>query len=662
MAVKSWRGGLRERASPLGSAALPCSIRLHIFSGQGSRSTRQQRNARQVPGQRSSQAVKVLAFQTNLATFDAAPLAKKTAGVRYRFVVPQYVTHYGQELRVVGSLPELGGWNPWTAPRMSWSEGHQWSIETSLPQEAFEFKVIAVEGGHVRWESGSNRVVQTDGECDIPVEVVVWLTCHFNYTGDTGMQLAVPRANVQDAFETGRAQLEMLKKRRSRMSVETEQVNNPVERKRAAAELIRLTEAVVEASTSVHQLGHMLGHAPAASVPGSASGSVSDGEGAAASAATSPAPGAAAKEDENQVLLLAIDSVRLPKAMRRISFASVVQARGEDAASAGAAAVSPFLRGELDARAEELMSAAGALIQEMQQQKQHQQANGHGKPGSAAPGASAEWAELAAEAGHVAEALAHLGAPADTQLQLQGLASVGSALANGKANGMHLPSITSPTEDEPTVPAVEAEDDADDGDETLANWGDEPVAPPAAPAAAKKKKSSPLKQLAANLTGSLPFKLPFNFGTSPPPAVAATVTAAASGSGSNSTSGGGGGGGGVATRHGIFGTLRAGGVALRPAAARSAAPGGGGAMNRQSSVVTAAAAPAAAAGGVAGPAAAPAVHASEAVAETETAPCSGPAAAVEAQPAASQPAQVEQAKGGRKVRTYKGVSRAAKSV
>lgn len=35
-----------------------------------------------------------------------------------------------------------------------------------------------------------------------------------------------------------------------------------MERKRAAAELIRLTEAVVEASTSVHQLGHMLGNAP----------------------------------------------------------------------------------------------------------------------------------------------------------------------------------------------------------------------------------------------------------------------------------------------------------------------------------------------------------------------------------------------------------------
>lgn len=32
-------------------------------------------------------------------------------------------------------------------------------------------QVIAVEGGHVRWESGSNRVVQTDDDGDIPVEV-----------------------------------------------------------------------------------------------------------------------------------------------------------------------------------------------------------------------------------------------------------------------------------------------------------------------------------------------------------------------------------------------------------------------------------------------------------------------------------------------------------
>lgn len=44
-----------------------------------------------------------------------------------------------------------------------------------------------------------------------------------------------------------------------------------------------------------------------------------------------------------------------------------------DAAATAAGAVSPFLRGELDARAEELMSAAGALLQEMQQQKQQRQ-------------------------------------------------------------------------------------------------------------------------------------------------------------------------------------------------------------------------------------------------------------------------------------------------
>eukprot|EP00198_Chlamydomonas_reinhardtii_P004793 XP_001694129.1 predicted protein [Chlamydomonas reinhardtii] len=544
---------------------------------------------------------------------------------------------------------------------MSWSDGHQWSLENNLPQETFEFKVIAVEGGHVRWESGSNRVVQTDDDGDIPVEVVVWLTCHFDHTADTGMQLAVPRANVQDAFETGRAHLEMLKKRRSRMSLETEQVANPVERKRAAAELIRLTEAVVEASTSVHQLGHMLGNAPG-------SGSASDGEGAAAGAGTGTG---AAAEDENKVLLMAIDSVRLPKAMRRISFASVVQARGAggleaaagsdaDAAATAAGAVSPFLRGELDARAEELMSAAGALLQEMQQQKQQrQQANGRAKPDTAAP-ASAEWAELAQEAGHVAEALAHLGAPADTQLQLQGLASVGSALASGNGNGVHLPShsaaLASPPEALEAVGAAanDADDVADDADETVASWDDGPAAAPEADAAAapRKNKGGPLKQLAANLTGALPFKLPFNFGSSPPPAVAASVAAAAPGgsNGTGSTSSGG------AARHGIFGTLRTGGVALRPAAARSAAPGGG--MSRQPSVATAAAAPAAAGGSVVGLTEAPThSYASEPTAEVELSADNGPAAA---QVAVEQPGRPKTSK-GRKVRTYKGVHRSSKS-
>lgn len=89
----------------------------------------------------------VLGFKTELA-----PLAIRSASatqdlapgyglMRYRFVVPQYVTTFGQTLRVVGSLPELGAWEPQHAPTMTWSESHQWSLECALPQRSFEFKV-----------------------------------------------------------------------------------------------------------------------------------------------------------------------------------------------------------------------------------------------------------------------------------------------------------------------------------------------------------------------------------------------------------------------------------------------------------------------------------------------------------------------------------------
>ncbi len=84
--------------------------------------------------------LQVLAFKTEEVTGGAlVPLAP--SGVRYRFVVPQYVTTFGQSLRVVGSLPELGFWNPTLAPVMVWGEGHSWTLEAQLPQRSFEFKV-----------------------------------------------------------------------------------------------------------------------------------------------------------------------------------------------------------------------------------------------------------------------------------------------------------------------------------------------------------------------------------------------------------------------------------------------------------------------------------------------------------------------------------------
>ena len=61
--------------------------------------------------------------------------------VRYLFIVPEYVTDFGQQLKVVGSFPELGSWDARAAPSMSWREGHSWQLDVMLPSQPFEFKV-----------------------------------------------------------------------------------------------------------------------------------------------------------------------------------------------------------------------------------------------------------------------------------------------------------------------------------------------------------------------------------------------------------------------------------------------------------------------------------------------------------------------------------------
>ncbi|EFJ42505.1 hypothetical protein VOLCADRAFT_119374, partial [Volvox carteri f. nagariensis] len=367
-----------------------------------------------------------------------------------------YVTAFGQTLRVVGSLRELGCWNPRQAPMMNWCEGHQWVLECVLPQQSFEFK-------DVRWEGGSNRVVhaEDEGEGGIPVEIVVWLTCHFNATSSTQLQLAVPRASIQDAYETGMATLEFLKLRQFKLG----QVASSEQQRRRqhSAELARLSGAVAEQRTLVHQLSDLLNQESGTSRVPEAWGT---GRGGPASSGGAPSTSLYADEDdEDRLLLLAIDSVRVPKPLRRIAFVqswtpgrAALLPPADGAATNGpgaphhdhqqhqqqheqqAAAVptppvpvyNPFLRGELDSQMENLTSAAEALLQELKALPQD--------------AAVMEWASLAQEAGQVAAALQALAGGDDkadgefvvrgdaatsalsTQLQMQEVVPVSSAV------------------------------------------------------------------------------------------------------------------------------------------------------------------------------------------------------------------------------------------
>ena len=49
---------------------------------------------------------------------------------------------FGEEHKIVGGHPSLGGWNVDAAPAMQWSDGDVWTLDVSLPAgTGLEFKV-----------------------------------------------------------------------------------------------------------------------------------------------------------------------------------------------------------------------------------------------------------------------------------------------------------------------------------------------------------------------------------------------------------------------------------------------------------------------------------------------------------------------------------------
>lgn len=72
-------------------------------------------------------------------------------------------TTWGQTIKIVGSIPELGNWNPSAAPALSASEYTSsnpiWTYTANLPVgKSFEYKFVKVESnGRITWESDPNR-------------------------------------------------------------------------------------------------------------------------------------------------------------------------------------------------------------------------------------------------------------------------------------------------------------------------------------------------------------------------------------------------------------------------------------------------------------------------------------------------------------------------
>lgn len=86
-------------------------------------------------------------------------------------------TTYGQTIKVAGSIPELGNWDPNSAPALSASQytstNPLWSYTVSLQAgTTFEYKFINVaSSGAVTWESDPNRSYTVPNGCASTVAV-----------------------------------------------------------------------------------------------------------------------------------------------------------------------------------------------------------------------------------------------------------------------------------------------------------------------------------------------------------------------------------------------------------------------------------------------------------------------------------------------------------
>ena len=79
-----------------------------------------------------------------------------------------YVTVPGQQLRVVGSLEQIGSWDPYKGASMTWVDGHYHFAEIQVPVDAksrsltFEYKYVVQNNGNITWEQSNNRVFKLD--------------------------------------------------------------------------------------------------------------------------------------------------------------------------------------------------------------------------------------------------------------------------------------------------------------------------------------------------------------------------------------------------------------------------------------------------------------------------------------------------------------------
>jgi hypothetical protein len=122
-------------------------------------------------GPSSQSSATTLATSTRPSTATPTTSCAAAASVAVTFK-ERVTTTWGQTIKIVGSIPQLGNWNPSVAPALSASEytsaNPVWTYTVSVPAGTkFEYKFVNVaSNGAVTWESDPNRSFTVGTGCE----------------------------------------------------------------------------------------------------------------------------------------------------------------------------------------------------------------------------------------------------------------------------------------------------------------------------------------------------------------------------------------------------------------------------------------------------------------------------------------------------------------
>jgi len=114
----------------------------------------------------------------------------------------RYLTSLGQNIYILGSIPELGNWKD-RKFKLKWSEGHIWKGTLELPESvrhiSYKFVCMSDDGNYKRWEEGPDRIFCRDLPC-FKDDKKIKLDCIWEHFGIT-FHIFYPLKNEFEYFQ-----------------------------------------------------------------------------------------------------------------------------------------------------------------------------------------------------------------------------------------------------------------------------------------------------------------------------------------------------------------------------------------------------------------------------------------------------------------------------